>query len=161
MTPSRPGPWARGLGLTLVSVGSDVVLGAPGLVRALQDGIDRQSDVALPPAPDGATWYAVREGGETVAVALVRRDYPRAGVATLLAVAVDPARRGRATATKAILVAERKLAAEGYAPLLVRVPRTNGRGLYFMLRTGFVPVPPGERPDDPDDVTWFARRVLG
>jgi GNAT superfamily N-acetyltransferase len=75
-------------------------------------------------------------------------------------VAVDPARRGRATATKAILVAERKLAAEGYAPLLVRVPRTNGRGLYFMLRTGFVPVPPGERPDDPDDVTWFARRVL-
>lgn len=160
MTPARPGPWARGLGLTLIPIEAEAVLAEPGLVRALQDGIDRQSDVALPPTPAGATWYGVREVGETVAVALVQRDHPRAGVATLLAVAVDPARRGRATATKAILVAERKLAVEGYAPLLVRVPRTNGRGLYFMLRTGFVPVPPGERPDDPDDVTWFARRVL-
>jgi GNAT superfamily N-acetyltransferase len=160
VTPARSGPWARGLGLTLLPVEADAVLGEPGLVRALQDGIDRQSDVALPPAPAGATWYAVREGGETIAIVLVHRDYPRAGVATLLAVAVDPARRGRATATKAILVAERKLAAEGYAPLLVRVPRTNGRGLYFMLRVGFVPVPPGERPDDPGDVTWFARRVV-
>jgi hypothetical protein len=48
--------------------------------------------------------------------------------------------------------------------MLARVPRTNGHGLYFMLRCGFVPVPAGERPsDDPEwtDVTWFARVRAG
>ncbi len=133
------------------------MLADAGLYRALQDGIDRGGTVEVPPFPAAAEWYEVRERGETAAVAVIQRDTPRLGQAALLGIAVAPAYRGRAIGTKAILVAERKLAAEGYAPLLVRVPRTNGRGLYFMLRTGFIPVPAPHRPDDPDDVTWFAR----
>ncbi len=154
---ARAGAWARGLGLTLVRVEAAEALADAGLARALQDGIERGAPVDLPPFPEASEWYLVREGGMTMGVAVVQRDCPRQGAAALLAVAIDPARRGRATATKAILVAERKLAAEGLTPLLARVPRTNGRGLYFMLRTGFVPLPEDERPDDPGDATWFGR----
>lgn len=154
---SRGGAWARGLGIALLRTEVAAALDHPGLVRALQDGIERGAPVDLPPFPDGAEWYLVREAGTVMGVAVIRRDCPRPGTAALLAVAIDPAHRGRATATKAILVAERKLAAEGQSPLLARVPRTNGRGLYFMLRTGFVPLPEGERPDDPGDATWFGR----
>jgi GNAT superfamily N-acetyltransferase len=151
------GAWARGLGLTIVPTEADVLLADPGLVRALLDGIDRGSNGPLPECSDTADWYAVREAGVTTAVAVVRRDFPAPGRAVLLGVAVAPEHRGRATATKAVLVIERKLAADGLTPLLARVPRTNGRGLYFMLRTGFTPVPLEHRPDDPGDATWFAR----
>jgi GNAT superfamily N-acetyltransferase len=67
--------------------------------------------------------------------------------------------RGRACATKALLAAERRLLAEGATRMLARVPRTNGRGLYFMLRAGFTPVTADERPHDPGDATWFARQA--
>ncbi|MDA0271618.1 MAG: GNAT family N-acetyltransferase [Chloroflexi bacterium] len=151
------GAWARGLGLTIVPAEAEALLADPGLVRALLDGIDRGSSGPLPECSHPADWYTVREAGVTTAIAIVRRDFPSPGRAALLGIAVAPAHRGRATATKAVLVIERKLAAEGLAPLLARVPRTNGRGLYFMLRTGFTPVPPEHRPDDPGDATWFAR----
>src|SRR5690606_35667956 len=126
-------------------------------LRALTDGFDRAAPPAMPDAE--GEWFEIREGGETVGVALVRRDCPKRRQASLLAVATARAARGRATSTKTVLAAERKLRAEGYAPMFVRVPRTNGRGLYFMLRCGFTPVPADQRPDDPGDATWFARRV--
>lgn len=149
--------WTRHLGVSLVPTEAERVAAQPALLRALTDGVDRSAEPSMPADAPGE-WFEVREGGRTVGVALVRRDYPAAGQAALLAVATAREARGRATSTKVVLAAERKLAAEGYAPMIVRVPRTNGRGLYFMLRCGFTPLPAGLRPEDEDDVTWFARR---
>ncbi|HET6549979.1 MAG TPA: GNAT family N-acetyltransferase [Solirubrobacter sp.] len=126
----------------------------PGLWRALADGIERTYAGALPPVPPDAECYLVRVEGETAGVLVLRRDAPGAGQAALLAVAVDPAARGRASGTKALLAAERRLRRDGLE-LRARVPRTNGRGLYFMLRAGFTPVAPTEG----DDATWFRRRA--
>ena len=153
---ARSGAWTRYLGVSLVRSDAARIAAQPALVRALTDGYDRSAAPEMPDA-DG-DWFEVREGGDTVGVALVRRDCPTPGQAALLAVATAREARGRATSTKTVLAAERKLAAEGYAPMLVRVPRTNGRGLYFMLRCGFTPVPSSARPDDASDATWFARR---
>ena len=151
------GVWTRYLGVSLVRSDAARVAAQPALVRALTDGVERSADPAMPGA-DGE-WFEVREGGTTVGVALVRRDWPRSGQVSLMAVATAREARGRATSTKTVLAAERKLASEGYAPMLACVPRTNGRGLYFMLRCGFTPVPAGMRPpSDEGDATWFARR---
>ncbi len=151
----RSGVWTRYVGVTLVHSDAGRVASQPALVRALTDGVERSAEPAMPEAE--GEWFEVREGGATVGVALVRRDWPRSGQASLLAVGTAREARGRATSTKTVLAAERKLASEGYAPMLVRVPRTNGRGLYFMLRCGFTPVPAGARPSDEGDATWFAR----
>jgi len=149
--------WARGLGVSLAESGAAHILADPALHRALADGIEHGHDGALHAFPEHAAWYLVREARQDVGVAVVARDFPRAGEAALFAVAIAPERRGRATATKAMLVIERRLAHEGYARLIARVPRTNGRGLYFMLRVGYTPLPPDETPADDGDVTWFAR----
>ena len=160
------GVWTRSLGVTLVASTREQIAAHPSLVRALTDGVDRSGPAVMPPEDDQDArdaqdaqdaWYEVREGGATVGVARVQRDHPRPGQAALVAVATAPEARGRAISTKVVLAAERRLAAEGFAPLLVRVPRTNGRGLYFMLRCGFTPVPAEARPEDAGDATWFAR----
>jgi len=158
------GPWTRFLGVTLVASTREQVAALPSLVRALTDGVDRSGPAVMPPEDDAGpsdalddAWYEVRERGATVGVARVQRDRPRTGQAALVAVATAPEARGRAISTKVVLAVERRLASEGFAPLLVRVPRTNGRGLYFMLRCGFTPVPAEARPEDAGDATWFAR----
>lgn len=152
------GAWARILGVTLVPVEAAAVEADPMLQRALADGIEPGFAGTLPAIPAAATCYLVREGRTAVGVLVVQRDRPRRGEATLLAVAVAPDRRGHATGTKAVLAAERRLHDEGCARLLARVPRTNGRGLYFMLRAGLAPVAPEQAPPDDGDATWFARR---
>jgi GNAT superfamily N-acetyltransferase len=146
--------WARANGVTLTSITRDAIEVDPWLRRALADGVKRgiEPDIEL---PRDVEWYAIREQRRTVGVLAVRRDYPASGAAALLAVAVAPEHRGRAAGTKAVLAAERKLRSEGYAPVRARVPRTNGRGLYFMLRCGFSPL--ADRPDDAGDATWFGR----
>ncbi|MCK9495578.1 MAG: GNAT family N-acetyltransferase [Dehalococcoidia bacterium] len=151
--------WTKYLGVSLVTSDAARVAAQPALVRALTDGHDRAAAPAMPEDAESlGEWFEMREGGETVGVALVRRDCPKPGQAALLAVATAREVRGRATSTKTVLAAERKLAAEGYSPMFVRVPRTNGRGLYFMLRCGFTPVPALERPaSDGGDATWFGR----
>ncbi|MEX1022143.1 MAG: GNAT family N-acetyltransferase [Dehalococcoidia bacterium] len=154
---SARGTWTRALGVTLVRTTPAAVASDPALLRALTDGTERSATPALPPTPDGAEWFEVRAGGVTAGVAIVQRDCPRPGEATLLAVAIAREARGRATATHALLAAERRLVSEGCAPMYARVPRTNGRGLYFMLRAGFTPLPAAERPSDDGDATWFAR----
>ncbi len=155
---SRTAPWARYLGVTLLRTTPQEVAASPSLLRALTDGWDRAAEPSLPETPAAAEWYRIREGGADAGVAIVMRECPRPGEATLLAVAVAREARGRACATKALLAAERRLVAEGASRMLARVPRTNGRGLYFMLRAGFTPVPAGERPDEPGDATWFSRK---
>lgn len=158
--------WASGLGVTLVEVhdaARDALLADAGIRQAFLDGVDRGLTGEPPAIPAAAAVYALREGRRTTgAVAggvAVARDCPRAGEATLLAVAVTPASRGRALATKALLLAERRLTEEGATRVLARVPRTNGRGLYFMLRCGFTPVIGAGAPDGAGDATWFARRA--
>ena len=164
--------WARGLGLSLIATDATTVLAKPALAQALADGIAHAHAGPLHGFPSEAEWYLVRDGsvdahpgagaGVGVGVVVIRRHWPHRGDAALFAAAIAPEHRGRSTATKAILLIERRLKREGIARLLARVPRTNGRGLYFMLRAGYTPLPPEETPpsearDAPDDVTWFAR----
>jgi ribosomal protein S18 acetylase RimI-like enzyme len=152
-TAGRGGTWARGDGVELVlAPGLDVDADA-GLRRALTDGIERGYAGTLPPIAADVERYALRAEGETVGVLLLRRDCPVPGEGAVLAVAIDPARRGRAYASKALLAAERRLRVEGVERVAVRVPRTNGRGLYFMLRAGFA----ATSAVDGDDATWFRR----
>ncbi len=156
------GAWTRGLGISLVRTEASSILEAPALARALADGIAHGYDGPLHEYPDDAEWYVIREarpaGGIDVGVAVLVPRWPAPHEAALFAVAIAPEHRGRATASKALLVIERRLRREGIARLLARVPRTNGRGLYFMLRVGYTPVPPSDTPPGEDgDVTWFAR----
>ncbi len=150
--------WARGLGISLVASDPSSVLADASLHRALADGIEHAHEGPLHEFPTGAEWYVIREGGADVGVAILERDAPKTGEASLWAVAIAPEHRGRATATKAILVIERRLKRDGIRPVIARVPRTNGRGLYFMLRVGYTPLPTEETPvNETGDVTWFAR----
>lgn len=152
------GPWARGFGIALVATDQATALADPSLHRALADGIAYGHDGSLPAFPGDAGWYLVREGGATAGVAVIRRHAPQQGEAELHAIAIAPGHRGRATGTKAMLLIERRLAREGIHRVIARVPRTNGRGLYFMLRAGYTPLPRAEvLPGESDDVTWFAR----
>ncbi|MFA7248436.1 MAG: GNAT family N-acetyltransferase [Dehalococcoidia bacterium] len=156
--PAARGPWARGLGISLVAADPAAVLADPALRGALADGIEHGHEGPLHEFPDRADWYLVREGGEDVGVAVVQRDYPAPGEAALFAVAIAPGQRGRAIGTKAMLVMERRLRRDGIRRVVARVPRTNGRGLYFMLRAGYTPLPPESTPvGETGDVTWFAR----
>lgn len=164
---ARMTPWASGLGVTLVEVRGatrTALVGDAGIRQALLDGVDRGLNGDPPEIPSTASVFALREGRRTTGasdgILALARDRPRSGEAELLAVAVAPASRGRALATKALLLVERRLAEDGVTRLFVRVPRKNGRGLYYMLRCGFAPVT-DTAPRDDGDATWFARRTGG
>lgn len=146
------GAWAQLEGVGLVEVAAEE-LDSEGLRQAMLDGIERGFEGDTPELPEGAERYAVRAEGETVGLLAVKRDCPSDGDAAVLVVAIEPASRGHAYGTKALLAAERRLLSDGAGRVLVRVPRTNGRGLYFMLRAGFTP---SAGPDGPE-ATWFVR----
>ena len=159
-------PWASGLGVTLVEVrdaARGVFLAGAAVREALLDGVDRGLTGDPPTFPDTASVYVLREGRRTTGVAdgvvAVARGCPRVGEAAILAVAVTPASRGRALATKALLLAERRLTEEGATRVVARVPRTNGRGLYYMLRCGYTPLTSDSAPVQAGDATWFTRRA--
>lgn len=152
--------WIRAFGVSLNPTTFAEIEADPSLMHAVADGVAHNFDGTVPPFPERAQWFLVHERGEVVGCASVQREHPRPGEATLLTVAIAPERRGRAAGTKALLAAERKLLRDGASRMLTRVSRTNGHGLYFMLRCGYVPVPVEERPgDEPgwEDTTWFAR----
>ena len=152
--------WARGHGLSLRRLdvrrldGASLVAADAPLGRALRDGIERGYDGPLPEPPPGTLCFAVRTGGETVGLIAVQPRVPRPD-AVVLAVAVTAAARGHDYGARALALAERRLRREGVRELYARVPRTNGRGLYFMLRRGYAPVAPLED----DGATWFRRRA--
>ena len=152
------GAWARGLGISLLRAEASSILDDPALARALADGIAHGYEGALHEFPDDAAWHVIREARADVGVAVLVPHWPAQHEAALFAVAIAPEHRGRAVASKAVIVIERRLRREGVTRLLARVPRTNGRGLYFMLRVGYTPVLPEDVPPGEDgDVTWFAR----
>ncbi len=152
--------WASGSGVTLVEVRDATRVGLiaeAGIRQALLNGVDRGLTGDPPDIPATASVFALREGRRTTGpvdgIVAVARDYPTTGEAALLAIAIAPSSRGRALATKALLVAERRLIEYGATRVLARVPRTNGRGLYYMLRCGFTPVTGDGAPRDAGDAT--------
>lgn len=152
MSEAADGVWAQLEGVELV-VAEAAELESEGLRQAYLDGIERGFEGEPPVLPEGSERYAVRVEGETVGLLAVMRDCPSPGDAAVLAVAIDPASRGHASGTKTLLAAERRLLSDGVERVLVRVPRTNGRGLYFMLRAGFTPSAGFDGPE----ATWFVR----
>ena len=161
MSTPRAALWARGSGVSLRRCErplNDSFNDWPsdGLARALRDGVERGHEGALPTPPPDVEWFEVRAGGATVGLLALRRDAPVPGAATVVAVAIEPARRGHDFGARALQIAERRLRREGLRECYARVPRSNGRGLYFMLRAGYAPLtPPVE-----DGATWF-RRATG
>lgn len=146
--------WARGLRLSLRPWDGTLT---PGVERALRDGIARGHDGPLPQPAPGTRCFAVREEGHTSGLLAVRDGCPHAGAATVVAIAIDPQHRGRAAGARALLVAERRLRREGVREFFALVPRGNGRGLYFMLRAGYVPSGAPASGHGVDAATWFQR----
>ncbi len=152
------GVWTRHAGVTLQRLDGPPREGLDaGLARALLDGVERGHQGAPDRSASCATanveWFALRAGGETVGLLALERNRPARDAATVLAVAVAPERRGSDYGARALLAAERRLRRDGVKQCYARVPRTNGRGLYFVLRAGYTPV----RPPVDDDATWFRR----
>lgn len=148
------GVWARFQGVSVVESGPIDLEARPALRQAYADGIERGFDGDLPELPDEAASYLLRAGGEEVGLMALIEGCPRAEDVAVVALAIDPDHRGNAYATRALIAAERRLKRDGERRLVTRVPRTNGRGLYFMLRAGFTPT---SDVSDDGDATWFAR----
>ena len=148
--------WTRGHKISLQVLKQQDIFTRTGIQRALADGVSRNfkaSDLGELSTLANVDWYVIREASLEVGLFGIQRDIPRLGAATVRFVAVDPQHRGNAVGTRAVLIAEKKLKYEGYE-LFGRVPETNGRGLYFWLRCGFV----GQRSvTEKESATWFRR----
>ena len=152
--------WARGLGVTLHRTSLEAALASEqglreGLERALRDGVERGFEGALPALPSGAECYLVGAGGQPAGLLAIERAHPEADAVTLHGVAIAPALRGHEYASRAVLVAERRLRREGVRRCYARAPRGNGRGVYFWLHAGYAPLRP--QPACDDGTTWFCR----
>lgn len=144
--------WARGFGVVLRATTLDAALAAcPTIEQALRDGVGRSYDGPLPELEPGTACFIVRAGGEHAGLLTVRRDHPAEGTATV-GVAIVPERRGGSLGIRAVFAAERRLRRDGIRAFQASAPRTNGHGMYFWLRVGYVPL----RGDDRGDgATWF------
>ncbi len=153
----RRGVWARGGGLTLLPLDGPL---SDAIARALRDGVERGYEGDPPPLPPGTVCMTVRvggAGGADVGLIAFQRDHPSQAAVTVHAVAIDAEQRGNGYGTHALLLAERRLRRDGVERFFARVPRGNGRGLYFMLRAGYAPVAPPIAPPSTDGATWFRR----
>ncbi len=155
--PSRAsGAWTRGLGVSLVHASFAALTADDGIRRGLLDGIERGLDDRAVEPPEGAQTLAIRAASVTVGMLAAAEDAPEPGEVAVLALAIAPEHRGHAFGTRALLAAERRWLRDGASRVHVRVPATNGRGLYWMLRCGFTPL--AQQPEI--GATWFARRVV-
>ncbi len=148
--------WTRGQKLSLQVLEHQEIFSRVGIARALADGVSRNfkaSDLSEVSTLPDIDWYVIRETAVEVGILGIQRDLPERCSATARFIAVDPQYRGSAVGTRTILIAEKELRREGYE-LFGRVPETNGRGLYFWLRCGFV----GQSSTiESESVTWFRR----
>jgi GNAT superfamily N-acetyltransferase len=150
-SPRRKGVWARGHGLALHHFDGAMT---DELRRALLDGVERGYEGPLPEAPEAANWFALKIDQAIVGLlAIERLTADEAETAIVHAIVIATEQRGNDYGTRALRVVERRLRREGVARFYSRVPRSNGRGLYFMLRAGYAPTTPLED----DGVTWFER----
>lgn len=144
--------WARGHGVVLRETTLEAALAAcPTIEQALHDAIGRNHDGPLPTIAPETECFLVRADGEHAGLLTLERDGPDGRGATL-GVAIVPERRGRSLGVRAIFAAERRLRREGVRAFRGRAPRTNGHGMYFWFRVGYVPLR-GE--DRGDGATWF------
>jgi hypothetical protein len=153
--PAREKAVARGGGIALYPLDVNKAL-SDGLARALRDGIERGYAGETPALPREASAFTIVAARAHVGVLALRRAWPSSEAITVVALAIDPAARGHAYAARALFTAERAFGGERW---YATVPRTNGRGLYFMLRCGYAPLlepPVGEC----EGVTWFERAPL-
>jgi GNAT superfamily N-acetyltransferase len=146
--------WARGFGVTL-RVAQPADLEAPGIEQALRDGIERGYAGELPDLAPGTECYAIEVDRALAGILAFVRDAPQPSAAAVRAIVIAPEHRGHAYAARALLVAERRLSRDGLDDFYSRVPRGNGRGMYFMLRCGYAPVAPLAD----DGATWFRRNL--
>lgn len=158
---SRGDEWAREGDLALREATDEDLLD-PAMQRALRDNIERGYEGELPDLPPGVECHAIEAAGTLVGLLGVRRGVPQAGAMTVDVLAIATEERGHAYATRALLLAEQRLAVDGIVEGYARVPRGNGRGMYFMLRCGYAPVNPptglgGGEDDWGAGVTWFRR----
>ena len=148
----RGGVWARGFGVALAPAAPEAAIEAcPGIARALRDAAGRGFGGPLPLPPAGALCCLVRAGGEAAGLLTVERSAPGEAI---LGVAIAPERRGRSLGARAVFAAERRLRREGVRSFGARAARANGRGLYFWLRAGYLPL---RGPATADGATWFRR----
>lgn len=134
----RGGAWARGFGVTLTPATPEAAIGAcPGIERALLDAVGRGYGGPPPLPPEGASCWLVRAEGEAAGLLTAERPAPDEAI---LGVAIAPERRGRSLGARAVFAAERRLRREGVRSFGARAPRSNGRGLYFWLRAGYLPL---------------------
>jgi len=92
--------------------------------------------------------------GAAIGLALLGRDFPSPGDATILMLAVDPARRYRGLGGEAGLAVEALARAQlGASRVYVGVPEGRGLAVYFWLRLGFRPLGVAEAPDVPLGLT--------
>jgi hypothetical protein len=125
---------------------------------ALHDQVERGYEGALPLAREGLERYAIEVGGALVGLLGFRRHEPHGGAMVVDDLAIAVSERGHAYGTRALLAAEQRLARDGILEGFARVPRGNGRGLYFMLRCGYAPIAALEDEGSGNEgVTWFQR----
>ena len=148
---------ARGRGVALYPLDVNEAL-SEGLGQALRDGIERGYAGETLALPREASAFTIVAAGVEVGVLALRREWPSAGAVTVVALAIDPEARGHSYGARALFVAERAFGGVDERWFAI-VPRTNGRGLYFMLRCGYAPLlePPVA---DCEGVTWFERASL-
>ena len=147
------GIWVRSQGVSISAIEHLDIEARPTLRQAFADGIERGFRGELPALPENADCYRLRANSVDVGALVLIPAIPTRNDVSLVALVIEPKWRGNAFATKALLAVERRLLSEGGKRLVARVPRTNGRGLYFMLRAGFTPMT-----DAPlGDATWFIR----
>ena len=84
--------------------------------------------------------------GVAIGVAVVLRNTPAAGGATVPFLAVDPERRFRGLGGEAGLALDAHLRSHGFRKVYAPVPDARGLALYFWLRLGFRPLTTPESP---------------
>jgi GNAT superfamily N-acetyltransferase len=98
--------------------------------------------------------------GVRIGMAVIFRDWPAPGAATIAFLTVEPDRRFRGLGGEAGIELERNLRRLGYDRIYAPVPEGRGLGVYFWLRLGFRPLSLAESPKAPLGLTSESKRGL-
>jgi GNAT superfamily N-acetyltransferase len=96
--------------------------------------------------------------GDPIGVAVVLRDVPLPGCASIPFLAIDPERRFRGLGGEAGLALFAHLRAQGVEKVYAPVPDGRGLAVYFWLRLGFRPL---TTPESPGPVSGLSGEMRG
>jgi GNAT superfamily N-acetyltransferase len=96
--------------------------------------------------------------GAAIGLAVVLKDLPAAGSATVPFLAVDPDRRFRGLGGEAALALDGHLRSQGFEKVYAPVPDGRGLAVYFWLRLGFRPL---TMPDSPGPLVGLSSAPQG